>query len=306
MVQSGNCTHQSAWAMLSGLPPLADASADLVGPELGSVGRVPAFQALGYRCRWLQATNTSFADLDRMLRLLRIDDRIDPTETAMLDRARWNLWGMPDDQLIDVACRRLEGAASQGELLITFTISNHQPFDLPDGFSRDHSGGMAFADQAVGRLIAWRDAQPEDRRPVIWIQADHGQGTGLAGHPRGWACAEAFRVPGLLLLPDGAAAGQAWDGPVCHQDVLDLLYLLVAQPDAATNPWVTSHRVVAPAVAAGSRLVVAQGGWLGETVPAGITASGLWGAEPGVAEPLRTTLQAAWDDLERQRSVLWP
>ncbi len=59
----------------------------------------------------------------------------------------------------------------------------------------------------------------EQRRPVVLVTADHGYQQDLNGTPPlGTLNLEAIRIPGLLILPDGRAAGTVVEELFTHTD----------------------------------------------------------------------------------------
>jgi hypothetical protein len=154
---------------------------------------------------------------------------------------------MPDDQLYTLAERRFAAAATKAApaFLMLLTVSNHPPYALPDGYERDHCGGMRFADDAVGRFLDSLSAMPPQRRPLVMVTGDtsHFEQLHRRG-PLGRLGPEGTRIPGLLLTPDGYGAGERFEGLFGHEDLLDLLYFAVAPRGAAGERFGARHRVV--------------------------------------------------------------
>jgi hypothetical protein len=116
----------------------------------------------------------------------------------------------------------------------------------------------------------------------------------------GIANLEGLRIPGLLLLPDGALAGERYDGLFSHEDLLDLLYLLVA-PEVRSPKFVERHRVVMSTTGmllTPTTYYDVQGNRFFE-----ITSR--WGLRPVEDPPDRERLLAARSYLDRARASLW-
>ena len=236
-VQSHRPTHSALWELLTGLPYLGSELKPVYsGPEAAQVGRMPDFEALGYQCDWICPHSTKFDNWDRFMQGAGVRFWINPPELEGFTREYWTSWGMPDEQLLEVARRRFESVTAAGQPLFlgVLTISNHNPYRFPeeiDGvpLTPDLHGGMRYADYALGQLVDGLRRFPEEERPIVFVTADTSTSEGLIeAEPMGIANLEGLRIPGLLLLPDGALAGERYEGPFGHEDLLDLLDLLVA------------------------------------------------------------------------------
>jgi hypothetical protein len=160
---------------------------------------------------------------------------------------------MPDDSLYRIARNRYQDSLKKGEptFIGVLTVSNHTPYSFPemvDGqrLSKDHVGGTRYADHAMNELISTLRQVPVDDRPIIFVTADTSYIENLRQvEPWGILALEGVRIPGLLLLPDGLLAGQHYEGIFSHEDVLDLLYMMVAPDDETRGrKFLTLHRTV--------------------------------------------------------------
>jgi hypothetical protein len=251
--QASRPTHSALWAVVTGLPYLSSQLKPVYsGPEAARLGRLPQFAALGYQTDWISAASTKFDNWDRLMQEAGARFWINPPELAAFDRAYWTAWGLPDADLMEVALRRFEAVSAPGQPLFLglLTISNHTPYSFPDEIdgvtlTHDLHGGMRYADHSVGRLVDALFRLPEARRPIVFITADTTDSEGLVeAEPMGIRNLEGLRIPGLLLLPDRALAGERFEGVFSHEDVLDLLYLLVA-PEVSSPKFLRRHRMVA-------------------------------------------------------------
>lgn len=259
----GMPTHSALWSVLTGLPNPPSSLLDTYrAPQAAGVGRTAEFVASGYRVDWMCPASPRFDNWDRLMTAAGARWWIANQELRGLDRRYWTSWGMPDEQLYQLALARYlsRPAASRGTgyLLGLLTVSNHSPFRLPPGrdgvaLPADHLGGTRYADLAVGRFVDRLLALPPEQRPIVFLTADTAQLDGLREYgPLGIRSPEALRIPGLLLLPDAGAAGTRFSGVFCHQDLLDLLYQLVS-PARAPGPrkFLDRHRVVGVALGGG-------------------------------------------------------
>jgi len=250
--QAHRPTHSALWELVTGLPHTgAVLKPSYSGPEAARLGRMPDFASLGYQCDWICPGSTKFDNWSGLMEQAGARFWIHPSEIEGLDRTYWTAWGLADAQLLEVARRRFDAVAASGRphFLGALTVSNHPPYSFPneiDGarLTHDIRGGMRYADHAMGTLVdaLWR--LPEPSRPVVFVTADTAAAEGLAdAEPLGTSNLEGLRIPGLLLLPDGALAGRRYEGVFSHADLLDLLYLLVA-PRVSSEKFLVRHRVV--------------------------------------------------------------
>lgn len=261
---SGLPTDSALWSISTGLPEGPAPGGMFAAPKAARVGRLPRFQELGYRLEWIRAAHPSCQNWSQFLSEIGIKYWIDPSETEGLDRTWWNVWGMPDDQLLEIGYRRLTKslAAHQPFFLLALTSSNHEPFRFPNdaegkAFGTDFLAGMRFADDRMATFVQRLRALPEADRPIVFITADTSSFYGLEDHPlKAWAM-EATQIPGLLILPDGKLAGERHDGIFVHDDLTDLLLLLVAPKERPlSSKFEAAHRVAAIARSPG--LVVTE------------------------------------------------
>jgi hypothetical protein len=246
-------THSALWSVLTGLStPPENPPGVFRAPEAATLGRLPDFRALGYRADWLCPASPRFDNWDRILTAAGARWWIENAEVAGLDRRHWTSWGMPDDQLYEIAEARYLATPRRGSgyLMGLLTVSNHRPYRLPqsreDLLPADHVGGTRYGDRAVGRFVDRLMRLPPHERPIVFLTADTAQLEGLHAHePLGIRSLESLRIPGLLLLPDGAYAGRRYEGVFAHEDLLDLLYLLVSPSrDGSGRRFIDRHRAV--------------------------------------------------------------
>ena len=227
---TGGFTIRGLEAILNGYPPLPGvvvtteprlARLPSLPRELGKAGFHTVFVYGGW------PGFTSFHDywrrigFDEMLSRFDFDDRWFETS-----------WGVADEILFDKVLEemdRLTGAFDR-VMLTTLTVSNHRPFDFPQGrikFPADERRRdyvIAYADWALGRFFraAQRHAWFEDT--LFVVAADHGpvhEGPALV--PAG-----GFRVPLVFYSPDKLAPavighhGSIMSLPVTLFDVLGI------------------------------------------------------------------------------------
>ncbi len=232
--QSGYATVTCEWSLLGSFPYFNEFA---YTPRLARLGLIPEFQSHGYQCEWLRSATPLFGNLNELLDNLDImagpsDQEKD--EKEQLDDTLWSSWGMPDDQLYDIAfqhiVQRLENEKNPF-LQFVLSVSNHNPFHLPAELNgvrlqRSHAGGMRYADACLETFMKNIQSIELAQRPIVFITADTGfrsykkfiKDTTHLGEPL-----ESLRIPGVLVLPDYEGPGKEITDLFSHEDVLPLL-----------------------------------------------------------------------------------
>lgn len=118
----------------------------------------------------------------------------------------------------------------------------HAPYAAPPPFSvpgRDpYDAEIAYTDAQVGRLLEWLKESGVDRRTIVLVVADHGEGLGEHDEPThaAFAWETTLHVPCLLFAPGVAEGGRTIDALVGHADLAPtLLELLGLRPLPAAS-----------------------------------------------------------------------
>ena len=218
---------------------------------------------------------------------------------------------MPDDALYRIARNRYQDSLKKGEptFIGVLTVSNHPPYSFPETvngqhLSKDHVGGTTYADHAMNELIAALRKVPVDERPIIFVTSDTSYIEKLRKvEPWGILALEGLRIPGLLLLPDGFLAGQRYEGIFSHEDVLDLLYMMVApENETRGGKFLSHHRTVGFANSyqgfSRNAYFASPDRWF-EIVSD-------WGLSETEQPPERQRVETAREQFRRTDALLWP
>lgn len=91
-----------------------------------------------------------------------------------------NIWGVCDEDLFRKTIREANASHANGRpfFSMVMTTSNHRPFTYPEGridipAKTGRSGGVKYADYAIGRFIAKASREPWFKDTIIVIVADH-------------------------------------------------------------------------------------------------------------------------------------
>ena len=185
----------------------------------------------------------------------------------------------PADKVMDAALAWLEGQPSSPFFAWIHFYDAHSPYEPPEPFLSEYraqglaglyDGEIAFVDQQVGRLVSWLKAKGLDRKTVLVIIGDHGEGLGSHGEgTHGYFVYDyALRVPFLIAAPFPELTGVQVDAQVSAVDVFPTV-LALAGIDAGPAvhgrsllPLMLHPRSDAPAYAYGESMTPSlQFGW---------------------------------------------
>jgi len=109
---------------------------------------------------------------------------IDRTNFSQNEVTFTNAWGVCDEDLFLKVVKEadLSHAAKKPFFSVVMTTSNHRPYTYPDGkidipSKSGRSGGVKYADYAIGRLIAEAKKKPWFNDTIFVIVADHCAGS---------------------------------------------------------------------------------------------------------------------------------
>jgi hypothetical protein len=117
---------------------------------------------------------------------------------------------------------------------------------------------------------------------------------------------ESFRLPGLLICPDGFAAGQVCASLFAHEDTLDLLYLMAgpAEPLGARK-FLDWHRMAVSTWARGRLSVITGDAYWCAPRDQGYTFQGRWGLTPGVSPAAQRRIDEVRTAMARYVELMW-
>jgi arylsulfatase A-like enzyme/tetratricopeptide (TPR) repeat protein len=162
------------------------------------------------------------------------DDAFDLSKYERLDLGSVQ---RPGDQVVDAALGWLQAEAKGPFFAWVHLYDPHVPYEPPEpmrselaprGLEGLYDGEIAFADQQLGRCLAWlRDKGLEDRT-IVLVVGDHGEGLGSHGEgTHGYFIYDyAQRVPLIVAAPLPGLAGVRVPLQVSTVDVLPTLLAL--------------------------------------------------------------------------------
>jgi arylsulfatase A-like enzyme len=136
----------------------------------------------------------------------------------------------PGPETLAAADAWLKTLTSGRFFLFLHLYEPHKPYRAPDRFGdlSPYDGEVAYADEIVGTLFARLKERGFYDRATIVVLADHGEGLGdhIEEEHGLFLYDEVIRVPWMMRLPGGQAAGRRIKDPVQHIDLLPTLAAL--------------------------------------------------------------------------------
>lgn len=112
----------------------------------------------------------------------------------------------------------------------------HKPYAPPERFAQyaPYDGEIAYADELIGRLVAYLKSHQLYDRSTIVLLADHGEGLGEHGEQEHglFVYDEAIHVPLIVKQEGNTGAGRRIAEPVQHIDLVPTILDLVKAPVA--------------------------------------------------------------------------
>jgi phosphoglycerol transferase MdoB-like AlkP superfamily enzyme len=255
-IAAGEGTWAARWSLMTGLsnppgytPPI------LQKPDAGKVGRMPQIRQNGYDCAVFSAANPQWDNWGQTIAEAGCEWGLNRSLMTGADGVYRKHFDFRDDLLFLAVLKKYKESLDNSRdcFFIVQALSNHEPYEFPSEINgkkipHNHEGGMLFVDHSLGILLDGLKQLPEEHQPVIFITSDTANKEGLfRARSLGSGMLEGLRIPGLLLLPDRQMAGKIYDGLFCHEDILDLMYLLICpESKASLKKFLKHHRIVAP------------------------------------------------------------
>jgi phosphoglycerol transferase MdoB-like AlkP superfamily enzyme len=255
-IAAGQGTWAARWSIMTGLNnPPGETPPILQEPEASKIGRMPQMRQSGYDCMVLSAANPQWDNWGQITADAGCEWGLNRSLMTGADGVYRQHFDFRDDLLFTTALNKYKESVANNRagFFIVQALSNHEPYEFPSEITgrkmpHNHEGGMLFADYALGILLDGLKQLPQEQEPVIFITSDTANQEGLiSSRALGSGMLEGLRIPGLLLLPDRQMSGEIYDGLFCHEDILDLMYMLVSSESKARMiKFLKRHRVVAP------------------------------------------------------------
>jgi arylsulfatase A-like enzyme/tetratricopeptide (TPR) repeat protein len=155
------------------------------------------------------------------------DDQFDLRKFKHIDLAAVQ---RPANEVVDAALHWLDARRNTPFFAWIHLYDAHSPYEPPEPFRTEfrsrglpglYDGEIAFADQQVGRVLAWLRTTSLDQQTVIVIVGDHGEGLGSHGEgTHGFFVYDyALHVPFIVATPIDELQGVRVDSQVSLVDV---------------------------------------------------------------------------------------
>jgi len=255
-IAAGQGTWAARWSLMTGLSnPPGDTPPILRKPDAGKVGRMPQIRQIGYDCVVLSAANPLWDNWGQTIADAGCEWGLNRSLMTGADGVYKRHFDFRDDLLFSTVLNKYKESVDNNRacFFIVQALSNHEPYEFPSEINgkktpHNHEGGMLFVDHSLGILLDGLKQLPKEQQPIIFITSDTANQEGLvAAKALGSGMLEGLRIPGLLLLPDRQIAGKIYDGLFCHEDILDLMYLMISpESKERMRKFSKRHRIVAP------------------------------------------------------------
>lgn len=173
--------------------------------NLFSLGFV--FQDRGYDTAFIYGGHGYFDNMNEFFSKNGFDI-VDRTMFEESDVTFSNIWGVCDEDLYNQVIKQADKSFSKGKKFMfeVMTTSNHRPYTYPDGKidipskSGGRSGGVKYADYAVGQFIKDAKKKPWFKDTVFVFVADHTAGAGgkIELSPQKYHIPAIFYAPGFI------------------------------------------------------------------------------------------------------------
>jgi choline-sulfatase len=162
------------------------------------------------------------------------DDRFDLEKYKRLDLAGVQ---RPADKVVDAALAWLDKEPARPFFAWVHFYDAHSPYEPPEPFRSEsqprglvglYDGEIAFVDQQLGRLLGWLRDKGLDKRTVVVVIGDHGEGLGDHGEgTHGYFVYDyALHVPFIVSAPLPRLAGVRVEAQVSAVDVFPTVLAL--------------------------------------------------------------------------------
>jgi arylsulfatase A-like enzyme/Tfp pilus assembly protein PilF len=162
------------------------------------------------------------------------DDRFDLEKHKHLDLGSVQ---RPANEVMDSALAWLETPRERPFFAWIHLYDPHTPYEPPEPFLSEYAprglaglydGEIAFADQQLGRLVAWLQARGLDSKTIVIVMGDHGEGLGSHGEgTHGYFVYDyTQRVPFLVSTPIAELRGVRVDSQTSAVDLFPTVLAL--------------------------------------------------------------------------------
>ena len=160
--------------------------------------------AAGYRSHYYYGGELAFANMKSYLQTAGYEHFTERADFALADQN--SKWGAHDGVLFDRILRDLRAPLPQPFFVTAFTLSSHEPFDVPmktkfpgNTETAQFRNSVYYTDAELGRFLREARKQPWYAHTLVVLAADHGHR--LPGNtPHDWPVG--FHIP--LVLAGGA------------------------------------------------------------------------------------------------------
>lgn len=143
-------------------------------------------------------------------------------------------WGIWDEPFLQYYCTKM-GEMKQPFMTALFTVSSHDPFEIPEKYRGTFKGGplpiqkcIQYTDMAIGRFFETASKQPWFKNTVFVLTSDH---TNQSDHAQYKTDIGGFASPIIIYDPSGDIRPGRIDGIAQQIDIMPTLLNHVGYPE---------------------------------------------------------------------------
>lgn len=218
---TGNRTARALEAVIAGFPPIPTEAILKRDHSTHIHTLAHALGERGYRRTFVSGGRGIFDGVRPFMMSNGFERFVEQRDYA--NPAFVNAWGVSDEDTLNRALTECEELHAQGDpfFVSVLTVSNHRPFTYPDGRidrpskEQRRENAVKYADWALGHFFEQAKTRPFYQDTLFVVLGDHGARVfGSQLFPM-----KSYRVPLLMIRPDGARAGERHSTLGCSMDV---------------------------------------------------------------------------------------
>jgi len=200
---TGNRSDKGLSSIIASYPALIKASSILYFPEkMKKLDFFPQhFKQQGYNLSFFYGGDVNFYNTRMLLMQSGVDEIISRNDFP-LQISSFQKWGVPDQYLYQRTFDDLQ-KMRQPFLSMVYTISSHEPFDIPsfkrytgNGFTDQYFNSIAYADSCLGDFVDQLKSSSLWENTLVVITSDHAS---LEPGPTTFDDPASYRIPLLWI-----------------------------------------------------------------------------------------------------------
>lgn len=174
---------------------------------------------LHYACYYIHNGYLEYDNTDKLLLQGGFSHLMDAN--SMTACKQKNSWGVDDEALYLKTIENIDATSHLKTLHILQTMTNHEPFDIPEDFKAAHKHiskwnkklqAYYYADHMAGKFLRYLQSRPDFDSTLVFVTGDHGE-----AYQENDLSYKIFHVP--LIVLNGKIKPQTIDYDCSHMDI---------------------------------------------------------------------------------------